>query len=164
MTQENNHIDEEEVLLDDDVEALRKKLLELSDQGEIKTTKAFLNNKKKANEKTMKKILSDYLEKKNRQARMEIAVSIVSLLPYLIEKVEIIQFKGGSDNFSKKILEEENTMHCIADLMPSCQGGDTCFRYLSASVFLGTTIWNNVEFVVEEKKSPPKEGVSTKSS
>ena len=40
----------EEVLLDDDVEALRKKLLELSQQGEIKS-KAFLTNKEKATEK-----------------------------------------------------------------------------------------------------------------
>ena len=157
-----NVIDEDEALLDDDVEALRKRLLDLSEAGEIKTTKAFLNNKKKASEKAMRKILNEYVEKKNREARMELAVSIVKLLPYLIEKVEIIKFKDGSDKFSMKILAEENTMFCIADLMPSCQGGDTCFRYLSASVFLGTTIWNNVEFVEEEK--PPKEGVSTSSS
>ena len=169
MTTDPNIIDEEEALLDDDVEALRKRLLELSDAGEIKTTKAFLNNKKKANEKSMKKILNEYLEKKNKEARMELAVSIVSLIPYLIEKVEIIKFKGGADKFSQKILAEQNTMFCIADLMPNCQAGDTCFRYLSASVFLGTTIWNNVEFVVEEKKPPPKdprpkgEGVSSSS-
>ena len=166
-----NVIDEEEALLDDDVEALRKRLLELSEQGEIKTTKAFLNNKKKANEKAMKKILSEYIKKKNKQAKMEMAVAIVSLLPYLIEKVEIIKFKDGADVFSQKILEEENTMFCIADLMPSCQGGDTCFKYLSASVFLGTTIWNNVEWADEDKDSkqkkkspqPPKEGVSSSS-
>ena len=156
----NNNIDEDEVLLDDDVEALRKRLLELSDAGEIKTTKAFLNNKKKASEKVMKKILSEYLEKKNKEARMELACSIVSLLPYLIEKVEIIKFKDGADKFSAKILAEENTMFCIADLMPNCQGGETCFRYLSASVFLGTTIWNNVEFVDEDKKTA-KPGVSS---
>ena len=161
VNQENN-IDEDEVLLDDDVEALRKRLLELSEQGEIKTTKAFLNNKKKANEKAMKKILSEYLEKKNKEARMELAVSIVSLLPYLNEKVEIIKFKDGADKFSAKILAEQNTMFCIADLMPSCSGGDTCFRYLSASVFLGNTIWNNVEFYEEEKK-PSEPGVSTSS-
>ena len=165
VNQENN-IDEEEALLDDDVEALRKRLLELSEQGEIKTTKAFLNNKKKANEKAMKKILNEYLEKKNKQARMELAVSIVSLLPYLIEKMEIIKFKGGADVFSAKILAEENTMFAIADLMPNCQGGETCFRYLSASIFLGTTIYNNVEWFEDteaEKKPPPKEGVSSSS-
>ena len=154
-------IDEDEVLLDEDVEALRKRLLDLSEAGEIKTTKAFLNNKKKANEKAMKKILNEYLEKKGREARMELACSIVSLLPYLIEKIEIIKFKDGADKFSAKILAGENVMFCIADLMPSTQGGDTCFRYLTASVFLGTTIYNNVEFVEEEK--PPKEGVSTSS-
>ena len=161
MTTDPNIIDEEDVLLDDDVEALRKRLLELSEAGEIKTTKAFLNNKKKASEKVMKKILNEYLEKKNKEAKMELACSIVSLLPYLIEKVEIIKFKDGAEKFSAKILAEQNTMFCIADLLPSCSGGDTVFRYLSASVFLGTTIYNNVEFVEEEK--PPKEGVSTTS-
>ena len=60
----DEHIDEEEVLLDDDVEALRKKLLELVEQGEIKQIKAFLMNKKKATEKVMKKIMSEYLEKR----------------------------------------------------------------------------------------------------
>ena len=181
MTTDPNVIDEDEALLDDDVEALRKRLLELSEQGEIKTTKAFLNNKKKANEKTMKKILSEYMEKKCREAKMELSIAIVSLLPYLIEKVEIIKFKDGADVFSAKILEEENTMKCIADLMPSCQGGDTCFKYLSASVFLGTTIWNNVEWADDDndkkkskvrtpeqkRKTPPRpkgEGVSTSSS
>ena len=162
MTTDPNVIDEEEVLLDDDVEALRKRLLDLAKAGEIKNTKAFLNNKKKANEKTMKKILSEYLEKKSREAKMELACSIVSLVPYLIEKIEIIKFKDGADKFSAKILGEENVMFCIADLMPSCQGGDTAFRYLSASVFLGTTIYNNVEFIPEEPK-PPKEGVSSSS-
>ena len=47
---------DEEVLLDDDVEAMRKKLLEHSEQGEIKSTKAFLTNKKKATEKVMKRL------------------------------------------------------------------------------------------------------------
>ena len=155
-------IDEEDVLLDEDVEALRKRLLDLSEAGEIKTTKAFLNNKKKANEKAMKKILNEYMEKKNKEAKMELAVSIVNLLPYLIEKVEIIKFKDGADKFSAKILQEENVMFCLADLMPSTQGGETCFRYLTASVFLGTTIYNNVEFVKDPP--PPKEGVSTSSS
>ena len=97
------HIDEEDVLLDDDVEALRKKLLELSKQGEIKTTKAFLNNKKKANEKVMKKIMGEYLEKKDRQAKMEMSIAFVSLLPNLIEKVGIVKFKDGSAIFSQKI-------------------------------------------------------------
>ena len=159
-----NNIDEEEALLDDDVEALRKRLLDLSEAGEIKTTKAFLNNKKKANEKAMKKILSEYLEKKNKEARMELAVSIVSLVPYLIEKVEIIKFKDGADKFSAKILAEENTMFSIADLMPNCQGGETCFRYLSASVFLGTTIYNNVEWFDDDKeKKTPQPGVGSSS-
>ena len=89
---ENEHIDEEEVLLDDDVEALRKKLLELSEQGEIKQTKAFLANKKKATEKVMKKIMGEYLEKKDRLAKMEMSIALVSLLPNLVEKIGVIKF------------------------------------------------------------------------
>ena len=94
--------------------------MELSEQGEIKTTKAFLTNKKKATEKVMKKILSEYLERKDRQAKMEMSIALVSLFPNLIEKFGIIKFKDGSSVFSQKILEDDNTMFCIADLMPSC--------------------------------------------
>ena len=137
-------IDEEDVLLDDYVETLRKKLLDLSEQGEIKTTKAFLMNKKKATEKVMKKILGEYLEKKDRLAKMEMSIALLSLFPNLIEKFGIIKFKDGSTVFSQKILEDKNTMFCIADLMPLCQGGDTAFKYLSASIFLGTLCWNNI--------------------
>ena len=43
-------------------------------------------------------------------------------------------------------------MFCIADLMPSCQGGETCFKYLSAFVFLTTLIWNNVVWSEEKPK------------
>ena len=43
---ENETFDEDEVLSEDDVEELRKKLIELSEAGEIKQTKTFLNNKK----------------------------------------------------------------------------------------------------------------------
>ena len=59
-----------EVLLDGDVEAFRKKLLELSEQGEIKQTKAFLANKKKATEKVIKKILAEYTAQKERVAKI----------------------------------------------------------------------------------------------
>ena len=149
----SQNIDEEDVLLDDDVEALRKRLSDLSEQGEIKTTKTFLSNKKKATEKVMKKILGEYLEKKDRQAKMEMSIALVSLFPNLIEKFGMIKFKDGSAIFSQKIIEDENTMFCIVDLMPSCQGGDTCFKYLSASIFLGTLIWNNVVWSKDEKKS-----------
>ena len=144
--------DEEEVLLDDDVEALRKKLLELSEQGEIKTTKAFLSNKKKATEKVMKKIMSEYVAQKERVAKMEMSIALVSLLPILVEKLGVIKFKDGSAVFSQTILEDENSMFCIADLIPSCQGGDCYFKYLSATVFLSTLVWNNVSLEVMRKK------------
>ena len=61
-----SNLDEDEVMFEDDVEELRKKLMLLSEQGEIKHTKAFLSNKKKCNEKVMKKIMSEYSEKKQR--------------------------------------------------------------------------------------------------
>ena len=37
---------------------------ELSDAGEIKQTKTFLNNKKRCTEKVMKKTLKDYAEER----------------------------------------------------------------------------------------------------
>ena len=164
MTTDTNNIDEEEVLLDDDVEALRKKLLNLFEQGEIKTTKAFLNNKKKATEKVMKKMMEEYNELKSNQARVEMAITLVSLLPSLIDKFGIIKFKNGASDFSDKILADANCMHCLANLMPSTEGGDSAFKYLSASVFLGSTIYTNVEFVSTKKEEKVKEGVSTSSS
>ena len=157
MTVNNEaHLDEEEVLLDDDVEALQKRLLDLSEQGEIKTTKAFLSNKKKASKKVIKEILGEYLERSDRQAKMEMSIALVSLFPNLIEKFGIIKFKDGSSVFSQKILEDDNTMFCIANLMPLCQGGDTCFKYLSASIFLGTLCWNNIVWNKGEKKEEKK--------
>ena len=53
----------DDVLLDD-VEELQKRLIPLSEEGEIKQTKAFLNNKKRCTEKVMEKILKEYAEKK----------------------------------------------------------------------------------------------------
>ena len=77
------HLDEEEVLLDDDVEALRKRLLELLEQGEIKSTKAFLSNKKKATEKVMKKILGSILRERTDKPKWKcplcsLAFSLIS--------------------------------------------------------------------------------------
>ena len=50
----------EDVMFEDDVEQLPKRLLKLSEAGEIKLTKTFLNNKKRCTEKVTKKILRDY--------------------------------------------------------------------------------------------------------
>ena len=47
----------------DDVEKLRSELIDLSENGEISNTKAFLSNRKKCNEAVMKKIMADYVEK-----------------------------------------------------------------------------------------------------
>ena len=143
-------------MLDDDVEKLRKKLLELSEQGEIKRTKAFLTNKKKATEKVMKKILDEYTAQKERVAKVKMSITLVSLLSCLVEKSGVIKSKDGAAVFSQKILEDENSMFCITELMPSCQGGDCYFKYLSASVFLTTLVWNNVVWNEEpkQKKKP----------
>ena len=85
------------------MEELQKKLLELSDAGEIKQTKTSLNNKKRCTEKVMKKILKDYAEKRQRIAKMEMSIALVSVLPNLIEKSGIISFKDGADKFSAEI-------------------------------------------------------------
>ena len=46
----------------DETEELCKTLIELSEQGKIKHTKVFLSNRKKCNEKVLKKIMSEYTE------------------------------------------------------------------------------------------------------
>ena len=45
-TNKEEFSDVEDVLFESDVEELRKKLSELSEAGEIKQTKTFLNNKR----------------------------------------------------------------------------------------------------------------------
>ena len=159
---EETTFDEEEVFLDDDVEALRKKFLELTEQGEIKHTKTFLSNKMKDTEKVMKKIMAAYTEQKERIAQMEMSIALVSLLPNLVKKLGVIKVKDGSAVFSQKILEDENSMFCIADLMSSCQGTDCYFKNLSATVFLSTLVWNNVSFGGDEKKEQKKTSPSQK--
>ena len=57
------HFDEIPV---DDVEKLRSELMDLAEKGEISQTKIFLSNKKKCNEAVMKKIMAEYVEKKQR--------------------------------------------------------------------------------------------------
>ena len=49
-------------------------------------------------------------------------------------------------------------MFCIADLMPSCQGGDTACKYLSATIFLTTLVWNNVGWNRSEEKKKKNDG------
>ena len=55
----------------DDIEKLRDELIALSEQGEINFTKTFLNNRKKCTETVMKKIMSEYVEKKKRASKMK---------------------------------------------------------------------------------------------
>ena len=100
--------------------------------------------------------MAEYTAHKERVAKVEMSITLVSLLPSLVEKLGVIKFKDGANEFSQKILEDENSMFCITELMPSCQGGDCYFKNLSASVFLTTLVWNNVSFAGSEEKSKPK--------
>ena len=52
------------------------------------------------------------------------SIALVSVLPNLIEKSGVIRFKDGADKFSAEMMKDENTMFCISDLMPVCNGGD----------------------------------------
>ena len=80
------------------------------------------------------------------------SITLVSLLPSLVEKLGVIKFKDGAAVFSQKILENENSMFCITELMPSCQEGDCYLKYLSASVFMTTLVWNNAVWSEEKPK------------
>ena len=156
---ENETFDEDEVLFEDDVEQLQKKLLELSMAGEIKHTKTFLNNKKRCTEKVMKKILRDYAEKRQRIAKMEMSIALVSVLLNLIEISGIISFKDGAQKFSAEILRDENTMFCISDLMPVCSVGDYYLKYFSAAIFVTSLCYGHVVFggqTEETKKETPR--------
>ena len=74
----------------DDVEKLRSELIDLAERGEINHTKVFLSNRRKCNKATMKKIMSDYVEKKQRLSKMLMSVAFVKLVPDLIEKFGVL--------------------------------------------------------------------------
>ena len=131
---------------DIDLEKLRSELIELSEKGEIKHTKVFLNNKKKCTESVMKQIMAEYVEKRQKQSKAEFAVVFVTLLPSLLEKTGYVHFKGGHSCFSSKVLADENTMFVIADLMPACDGGGYYFKYFSAVLFLSSLCYSNISF------------------
>ena len=132
--------DVEDVMFENDVEELLE-LLELSEAGEIKQTKTFLNNKKRCREKVMKKFLKDYAEKKQRIAKMEMFIALVTVFPNLIGKSGILSFKNCTDKFSAQILANENTMFCISDFMAICTGGD-----FNAAIFLTSLCYGQVVF------------------
>ena len=100
--------------------------------------------------KVMKKILRDYVEKRQRIAKMEMSIALVTVLPNLIEKSGIISFKDGADKFSSQILGDENTMFCISDMMPVCSGGDYYLKYFSAAIFLTSLCYGQVVFGGQE--------------
>ena len=131
---------------DIDLEKLRHELIELSEKGEIKHTKVFLNNKKKCTESVMKQIMVEYVEKRQKQFKSGFAVVFVTLLPSLLEKTGYIHFVGGHESFSSKVLADENTMFVIADLMPACDGAGYYFKYFSAVLFLSSLCYNNISF------------------
>ena len=160
---ESETFDEGEVLFEDDVEELRKKLIELSEAGEIRQTKTFLNNKKRCTEKIIKKILKDYAEKRQRIAKMEMSIALASVLPNLIEKSGVITFKDGAEKFSAQILGDENTMFCISDLMPVCSGGDYYLKYFSAAIFLTSLCYGQVVFGTKTEDPGTQEKEENKS-
>ena len=89
------------------------------------------------------------------------SITLVSLLPSLVEKLGVIKFKDGASVFSQKILEDYNSMFCITELMPSVSEGDCYFKYLSASVFLTTLVWNNVVWNEEKPKKKAEKTTQT---
>ena len=145
----------------DDVEKLRSELIDLAEKGEISQKKEFLSNKKKCNEVAMKKIMTEYVEKKQRLSKMLMSVGFVKLIPDLLEKFGIFKFRGGHSAFSAKILADENTMFVISDLMPCCEGGGYYFRYFTAAIFLSSLCFSDVKFApfsseeAEEEVPPP---------
>ena len=90
--------------------------------------------------------MNGYMEQKQKIAKMEMSIAFVTLVPNLIEKAGFFKFKDGAAVFSTKILEDENSMFRIADLMPTCQGGDYYVKYLSAGIFLGSLCYHNIVF------------------
>ena len=148
----------------EDVEKLRDELIDLSEKGEIKESKAFLRSKK-CTEDVMKRIMGEYVEKRQRMSKMLMAISFVKLLPDLLEKFGALSFKGGHDKFSSKILADENTMFVIADMMPCCEGGGYYFKYFSALIFLSSLCYNDISFGFSETTSThPDESPSPKKS
>ena len=143
----------------DDVEKLRSELIDLAEKGEISQKKEFLSNKKKCRESTMKKIMAEYVEKKQRATKMQTTVALVVLIPDLFEKFGVLKFKGGHLTFSAKILADENTMFVISDLIPCCEGGGYYLRYFSAAIFLGSLCISDVKFAPfsseETEEVPP---------
>ena len=137
-----------------DLEKLRDELINLSDRGEIKETKVFLRSKK-CTEDVMKKIMAEYVEKRQKLSKMLMSISFVKLVPDLIEKFGVLSFNGGHESFSAKILADENTMFVIADLMPCCEGGGYCFKYFSSVIFLSSLCYNDISFGTVD--TPPPE-------
>ena len=142
-----------------DVEGLREELIDLSEKGEIKETKVFLKSKK-CTEDVLKRIMSEYVEKKQKLSKMLMSIAFVKLIPDLLEKFGVLKFKDGHAKFSAKILADENTMFVIADLMPVCEGGGYYFKYFSAVIFLSSLCYNDISFgsseqEAEEEVPPP---------
>ena len=156
---DQTHTEDFEFPGDIDLEKLRSELIELSEKGEIKHTKVFLNNKKKCTESVMKQIMAEYVEKRQKQSKAEMAVVFVTLLPSLLEKTGYVHFKGGHSCFSSKVLADENTMFVIADIMPACDGGGYYFKYFSAAIFLSSLCYSNISFGFTDEPAPEPEVV-----
>ena len=146
MTDSNTDAHDFEFPGDIDLEKLRSELIELSERGEIKHTKVYLNNKKKCTESVLKQIMAEYIEKRQKQSKAELSVAFVTILPKSFGKDWYVHFKGGHGCFSSKVLADENTMFVIADMMPACNGGGYYFKYFSALIFLSSLCYSNISF------------------
>ena len=98
--------------------------------------------------------MAEYVEKKQKLSKMLMSISFVKLVPDLLEKFGVLNFRGGHDKFSAKILADENTMFVIADLMPCCEGGGYYFKYFSALIFLSSLCYNDISFGSAEPVVP----------
>lgn len=151
----NGH-EHEDNINDDDVETLREKLVELSERKLIQQVRKFLMDRRRCTERVLRKIMSEYEERRRNFAKFELARAFVCVIPSMMEKSGVFTFVDGAQNFSTKIIDDENTMFCIMHLMPVIEGGDYYFKYISAGIFLSSLCINQVRFVQKHSDDAQK--------
>ena len=98
---------EHEVNNVDNIETLRKKLVELSNRNLFPQTKKYLMDKRRCTEKVLRKIMAKYEGRCTKSAKAEMALALVGLFLSLIEKSGMFWFKDGADKFSAKIISDK---------------------------------------------------------
>ena len=146
----------------DDVETLREKLVKLSERNLIQRSKKHLMDKRRCTERVLRKIMTEYEEKRSKTAKAEMAYALVMSLPGLIEWSGIIWFKDGSEKFSASLVSDTNTMECITELMPVVENGDQYMKYICTGMFVGSLCKNQVRFGSKpDDDDDDKEGYDT---